>query len=182
MLRTVASGWRNAPSAPQQAVFGCGEKEFDVRYRFGRDGVQAHVNGVALDDVAVIEARPDQVTLRINGVRRQLAVQRVGDTCYVDNPAGSSTLLEAPRFPNPDALAAEGSLLAPMPGTVVRVATEVGAAVTAGTPIVVLEAMKMEHTVVAPHDGTVAEIPVAAGEQVDTGTVLAVVDAGEGHA
>jgi biotin carboxyl carrier protein len=67
-----------------------------------------------------------------------------------------------------------------MPGGVVRVLAEPGAAVTAGQPLVVLEAMKMEHTVVAPVDGTVTELHVAPGDQVDTGQVLAVVDDGSG--
>jgi biotin carboxyl carrier protein len=63
-----------------------------------------------------------------------------------------------------------------MPGTVVRVEVAPGAQVKAGTPIVVLEAMKMEHSVSAPHDGVVTDIEVTGGQQVDVGTVLAVVD------
>jgi biotin carboxyl carrier protein len=65
-----------------------------------------------------------------------------------------------------------------MPGTVVRVLAEPGAAVEAGRPLVVLEAMKMEHTVAAPLDGVVAEIAVGQGDQVETGQVLAVVEEG----
>lgn len=52
---------------------------------------------------------------------------------------------------------------------------ELGAGVTAGTPLLVLEAMKMEHEIVAPADGTVDELPVAAGDQVSAGQVLAVI-------
>jgi biotin carboxyl carrier protein len=72
-------------------------------------------------------------------------------------------------------------LIAPMPGTVVRVAATAGEPVAAGTALVVLEAMKMEHTIAAPHDGTVAEIRVSVGDSVDLGTVLAVVEALEGR-
>jgi biotin carboxyl carrier protein len=68
-----------------------------------------------------------------------------------------------------------GSLLAPMPASVVRVEVDEGAAVSAGTPIVVLEAMKMEQTVRAPGDGVVAAILVTAGQQVDSGQALAIV-------
>ena len=50
----------------------------------------------------------------------------------------------------PDDAVASGSLLAPMPGTVVSVAVEKGDEVTAGQPVLVLEAMKMQHTVAAP--------------------------------
>ena len=71
---------------------------------------------------------------------------------------------------------ASGSLLAPMPGTVVRVAVEAGAQVAAGDVVLVLEAMKMQHTVSAPHAGTVTEINVEPGAQVASGEVLAVVE------
>ena len=57
-----------------------------------------------------------------------------------------------------------------MPGTVVRIAVEVGAAVAAGQPLLWLEAMKMEHAVRAPVAGVVAELPVAVGQQVAQGT------------
>jgi propionyl-CoA carboxylase alpha chain len=68
--------------------------------------------------------------------------------------------------------------VAPMPGTVVRVAVAVGAAVEPGQPLVWLEAMKMEHVVVAPARGTVTELPVTVGQQVAQGTPLAVVEEG----
>jgi biotin carboxyl carrier protein len=100
----------------------------------------------------------------------------------VDGPGGSVALAELPRFPDPNAAAAAGSLLAPMPGGVVRVLAEEGSAVTAGQPLVVLEAMKMEHTIVAPVDGVLAELNVGAGDQVDTGQVLAVVSEGKENA
>ena len=54
------------------------------------------------------------------------------------------------------------------------VLAEPGTAVTAGQPILVLEAMKMEQTVSAPADGVLAELHAKAGDQVSTGQVLAV--------
>ncbi len=94
---------------------------------------------------------------------------------YVDSPRSSRTLREVPRFTDPADAVASGSLLAPMPGTVVRVAVEAGAEVAAGEVVLVLEAMKMQHTVTAPHAGTVGEIRVEPGTQVAAGEVLAVV-------
>ncbi|MYZ08286.1 hypothetical protein GT028_13065, partial [Streptomyces sp. SID2999] len=70
-------------------------------------------------------------------------------------------------------------LLAPMPGTVVRLAeglTE-GTEVTAGQPLIWLEAMKMEHRITAPTDGTLTALPAAVGRQVEMGALLAVVEA-----
>ena len=66
-----------------------------------------------------------------------------------------------------------------MPGTVLRTAAAVGDTVTAGQPLLVLEAMKMEHRVTAPADGILAELRVAPGEQVELGTLLAVVKSTE---
>ena len=65
-----------------------------------------------------------------------------------------------------------GRLTAPMPGRVIAVLVEAGAAVTKGQPLIVLEAMKMEHTVAAPADGTVTDLPFAAGDQVEEGVAL----------
>ncbi len=109
-------------------------------------------------------------------MRRVYRVHRVGSGTYVDASDGSSALTEVPRFGDPEKLAPAGSLLAPMPGLVRRVLVEVGAAVTAGQPLLVLEAMKMEQTVAAPAAGVVAELRAKAGEQVAAGQVLAVVE------
>ncbi|MCD9085536.1 acetyl/propionyl/methylcrotonyl-CoA carboxylase subunit alpha [Stenotrophomonas sp. SY1] len=65
-----------------------------------------------------------------------------------------------------------GSLLAPMPGRVVTLLVEPGSTVTRGTPLLVMEAMKMEHTLQAPADGTVHGFRAKAGDQVGDGAVL----------
>ncbi len=93
----------------------------------------------------------------------------------VDSSLGPVTLKPVSRFTDPGATAVAGSLLAPMPGTVVRLGTAVGDQVTAGQPLLWLEAMKMEHVIAAPAAGIIAELPVAAGQQVQVGSVLAVV-------
>jgi acetyl/propionyl-CoA carboxylase alpha subunit len=61
---------------------------------------------------------------------------------------------------------------APMPGLIVRVLCKVGEVVTAGTPVVVMEAMKMENELRANGDGTVGEILVQVGQAVEKGTLL----------
>ena len=53
-----------------------------------------------------------------------------------------------------------------MPGTVTVVQASLGDLVEAGTPLLVVEAMKMEHVLTAPHAGTVTELGVTAGEPV----------------
>ena len=67
----------------------------------------------------------------------------------------------------------ETGVLAPMPGKVIRVSVEEGAPVEKGTPILVLEAMKMEHEIVAPRPGRVVRLPYRVGDQVEAGARLA---------
>jgi pyruvate carboxylase subunit B len=64
------------------------------------------------------------------------------------------------------------SVIAPMPGLIVRVGVEPGDAVQAGQPLVVIEAMKMENELRAPAAGTVRTVHVAAGSAVEKGAVL----------
>jgi biotin carboxyl carrier protein len=109
-------------------------------------------------------------------VRRIVEVTRIGSVSYVDSALGHDALTEVERFPDPAAAVHAGSLLAPMPGTVVRVDVAAGDTVEAGAAMVTIEAMKMEHAVRAPVRGTVAAVCVAVGAQVDSGTVLAVVE------
>ena len=168
--RTAAPvGWRNNPSQLQRASF----EDFDVGYRLSPLALE--VNGEPLE-ARLHACTPELVELEAGGVRRRIEVHLVGDTAYVDSPFGSSALRELPRFPPADAGAAAGSLVAPMPGSVVRVAVEPGQEVEAGQPLVVVEAMKMEHTVAAPRAGRVAEVRVAPGEQVEGGRVLVVLE------
>ena len=116
------------------------------------------------------------VDLEIAGVRRVIDVQAAGGAWYVDSALGHSVLTEVDRFPDPSAAAQAGSLLAPMPGTVVRVEVALGDHVPAGAVILAIEAMKMEHAIRAPAAGVVADLPVAVGAQVDSGSVLAVLE------
>ncbi|RYJ02578.1 MAG: biotin/lipoyl-binding protein, partial [Actinomycetales bacterium] len=128
------------------------------------------------DPGAPVAAGPQHVTLETDGVRTTYAVAVDGLAVDVDSPRGHVRLNRVPRFVDPAEQVASGSLLAPMPGTVVSVAVEAGQQVEAGQPVLVLEAMKMQHTVSAPHAGTVTEIDVKPGAQVAAGEVLAVVE------
>ena len=73
--------------------------------------------------------------------------------------------------------AADGAILAPMPGKVIAVDVTEGDAVTAGQRLMVLEAMKMEHALTAPFDGTVNELNASEGGQVQVDAILARVEA-----
>ena len=127
-----------------------------------------------------VSAAPGVVVLDGAGVQRRYHVDRVGPTVYVDGPEGATVLTELDRFPLPGTTLAAGSLVAPLPGTVVRVAVGPGDAVAVGDVLVAIEAMKMEHEIRAHSAGTVTEVHVTAGNQVDAGRLLVVVgEAGE---
>ncbi len=172
---SLPSGWRNVAAHPQRVAYTVAGQEVAVAYRFRRTGLEVAVDGEPLP-VGLVSAAPDRVVLDVDGVRRTYAVHQSDAAVYVDDPTGSSALVRVPRFPDPNALAHAGSLLAPMPGAVVRVMAAVGARVGAGQPLVVLEAMKMEHTVAAPIDGVLTAVHVQPGDQMERGQALAVVE------
>jgi len=184
-LSSVPSGFRNIASGYQTKSFGRGDEEIAVRYRFERragSSVSAAAPGfgVALPDdegVEVVSAAGDSVILAVDGVARTLRVARYGDAVFVDGPDTSVTLRVLPRYVDPSAVQRPGSLLAPMPGSVIRVAVAEGDTVTAGQPLLWLEAMKMEHTIAAPSDGVVATLAVEVGRQLAVGDVLAIIEA-----
>jgi propionyl-CoA carboxylase alpha chain len=172
LLPGLRSGFRSIPVGFRSRSFGVGERSIEVRYRFGRDGVEIE----GRDGVTLVSASGSRVVFDLDGVQRAFEVARFDDRVVVDGALGSVELRVLPRFVDPATVLPAGALVAPMPGTVVRVAVSVGSPVVAGQPLVWLEAMKMEHAVRAPVDGVVAELPVTVGQQVAQGTPLAVVD------
>ena len=89
-------------------------------------------------------------------------------------PATPAPAKSAPAAPATQEPAAGGAIVAPMPGTILSVAVEVGAVVTKGQTLLVLEAMKMENEIQAPADGTVQELNVSQGLSVNAGDTLIV--------
>ena len=160
VLRTLPAGWRNNPSQPATATY---EQVGEVTYR--------PVDGV-------VAATPDEVVLDDAGLRTAYRVHAAGATSTVTGPGWSVVLTEVDPLPEPVTALPAGSLTAPMPGLVVAVRAAAGDRVTAGQPLLALEAMKMEHAVLAPAAGVLAELRVTVGTQVDTGDVLAVIEEG----
>lgn len=80
----------------------------------------------------------------------------------------------APKAAAPAATGTAGAIkvAAPMPGKILGIKTQVGAAVKKGEVVIILEAMKMENEIVAPQDGTVASIAVSVGASVESGEVM----------
>ncbi|MEU9253562.1 biotin carboxylase N-terminal domain-containing protein [Streptomyces sp. NPDC048270] len=167
-LAARLGGWRNVRSQPQTRRYTAAGTEYEVAY-----------HPVDHPGVRVLSAAPDLVTLEVDGIRRLFHVKQNSNSSdlYVDSALGAHTLTPVPRFADPQARTEPGSLLAPMPGTVVRVAEGLapGVAVTAGQPLLWLEAMKMEHRILAPASGTLTALHATTGRQVEFGALLAVV-------
>jgi len=174
VMAQIPSGWRNLVSGDQHKSYRDDtEHEHRIAYRFTR-------HGVTLPDdpgTTLVSASPDEVVLAGDaGVATAFAVARYGDQICIDSPLGAVTLTRAPRFPEPGSVVEKGSLVAPMPGAVIRLGASLGDIVAEGQPLVWLEAMKMEHTITAPSDGVVVQLNIAVGQQVDVGAVLARVE------
>ncbi|MER7608142.1 biotin carboxylase N-terminal domain-containing protein [Nocardioides sp. NPDC127503] len=162
--------WRNVTSQPQRTVFEDDSADGLVVEWYGtRDGYR-------IDGFEVIDAGRERVVLEKDGLRTTYEVSIDGDRIDVDSSFGHTALRKRPRFTDPATQTQPGSLLAPMPGSVISVLAESGSSVTEGQPLLVLEAMKMQHTVTAPTDGVLTQINVKPGTQVAAGEVLAVVE------
>ena len=114
----------------------------------------------------------------VNGVSYEVSVEEVEEgqaaAPAVAPVKAAPVKVEAPAK-KAKASGAAGSVKvsAPMPGKIIAVKKDAGAAVKKGEVILVLEAMKMENEIVAPQDGTVASVNVGAGDAVEAGDVLA---------
>jgi propionyl-CoA carboxylase alpha chain len=172
---SIPSGWRNLASGYQVKTYlDDGGTEHRIEYRFTRTGLLLPSD----ESIQLVSASADEVVLADgNGVASSFAVARHGQDIYVDSARGPVHLVALPRFPEPGSAVEKGSLVAPMPGNVIRLGAAVGDTVTTGQPLIWLEAMKMEHTITAPADGVLAELNVDTGQQVEVGAVLARVEA-----
>lgn len=174
VFAAVPSGWRNLASGFQVKSYrDDADTEHRVEYRFTRTGLVLAGD----ESVGLVSATHDEVVLSdAAGVACSFGVARYGHDIHVDSARGPVHLIALPRFPEPGSAVEQGSLVAPMPGNVIRLGAAVGEAVTAGQPLIWLEAMKMEHTITAPTDGVLTQLDVTAGQQVEVGAVLARVE------
>ena len=110
----------------------------------------------------------------MSGRMHRLAVKQSGAHLELFR-AGRHTTLRPARTEDSlqaEARSDEGSLLTPLPGTVVAVHVGTGETVARGAPLITVEAMKMEHTLTAPYAGVVERLPYAVADRVAAGAVL----------
>jgi 3-methylcrotonyl-CoA carboxylase alpha subunit len=161
-------GWRLNGHCTRELRFGAGQAEVSVNVQYQRQGWLC--NG---QPVAVLSQAEHELALAVAGRRVVATVVEAPDGWHVFC-GGAHTLL-APHNPLAVDEAEEthgGGFTAPMSGVIVQLLVPAGSAVKRGTPLLVMEAMKMEHKVSAPADGVVKQFLCAAGNQVREGQEL----------
>jgi acetyl-CoA/propionyl-CoA carboxylase biotin carboxyl carrier protein len=115
-------------------------------------------------------AERERVTVEVGG--RRLEVSLPAGLGVRSGGAADRKPPTAHRAAAAGGVASGDALVAPMQGTIVKVAVEVGQLVEAGDLVVVLEAMKMEQPINAHQSGKIGELSAAIGDVVSSGTVL----------
>ncbi|MEV4326061.1 acetyl/propionyl/methylcrotonyl-CoA carboxylase subunit alpha [Microbispora rosea] len=168
----VADGWR--VGEPAWTVHRLG---VPVRVRGAAGDAEIDVNDRSLGRARLEWTGADEAAVTLGGVTRRYAVVRSRDTVWLaeGGRAWPVTRHEPgdPKDRQGGTLAGDGVVRSPMPGTVLLVKAAEGDRVTAGQPLVVVEAMKMEHTLTAPADGVLAELRARPGQTVELDAVVA---------
>ena len=126
-------------------------------------------------EVALIGRSAERIQFEIGGSVYDVAIEPTQTLRRTGTSAPVQSV--APRQPaSPAAQSNADEVRAPMPGIVVQVLVQLGAKVTLGQPVVVVEAMKMENSIAATKAGVVAHIGVKQGQQVNGGDVLLVIE------
>jgi acetyl-CoA/propionyl-CoA carboxylase biotin carboxyl carrier protein len=181
----VPDGWRlGEPAWTVRRLQAPGGKPVTVRLRGRSSAAQVRV-GDGEPQAASATRDGDRLTVTLGGRTRTWTVVHDGGTLWLAADGAVVALREHERLAGAAAGGAgDGAVTAPMPGTVTVVRAQEGDEVAAGTPLLVVEAMKMEHVLTAPVAGTVTELSVTAGQSVRLDERLAVVTppaAGEGE-
>ena len=171
----AGDGWRlGAPPAPVPVELGT-DGGVDVVTVDKAAGVVS--TGEHRWEVRPVAGQPGLLRLEIDRVIHEAHLEIDAHTVTV------GYLGQPHEFTRPDAFGpagehtlSDGSVAAPMPGTVIAVSAEAGATVAAGETLGLMEAMTMELALKAPFDGVVREVNARAGEQVGLGDTLFVVD------
>lgn len=123
-------------------------------------------------NVELVEVRGNEAELRIDGRTAFVPfIVQAGEVWFaLDGEIWIADVAE--KGGRAKARHRDHSMSAPMPGIVLKILVSLGQQVSKGTPLLILEAMKMEHQIVAPRDGTVAAIHCTEGELVQPGVDL----------
>jgi biotin carboxyl carrier protein len=113
-------------------------------------------------------------TLNVNGEPRRVSVRSIDFVSEIAPPKEEAK--EAPEELSKLPEDRRGAIYPPMPGRVVSISVREGAKLRVGSPLLILEAMKMQNEVSSPLEGVVREIKVKPGDLVDVGDVMVLIE------
>ncbi|GAA0369331.1 acetyl-CoA carboxylase biotin carboxylase subunit [Microbispora corallina] len=175
----VADGWRVGERAWTVLRLGV-----PVRIRGTASGTETdaawhgevEVDGRRLGPARLV-LREGEAAVTVGGVTRRYVVARERETVWLAEGGRAWPFTRHdpgdPGDREGAGHAGDGAVRSPMPGTVLLVKAAEGDRVSAGQPLVVVEAMKMEHTLTAPLDGVLSELRARQGQAVELDAVLA---------
>jgi 3-methylcrotonyl-CoA carboxylase alpha subunit len=173
------TGWRLNRDAYSDLVFKDGDATVTVRAHYRGGNYLLNLADGAIEAEAVL-GEGGIITARVGDMVCKGRVLRRADEAFVFIDGNTHRLISVdPRRPAQGSAAAIGKIVAPMPGTLTKIAVAVGDAVKKGAVLAIVEAMKMEHAVLAPRPGKVLEVRFAAGDLVPEGAELVVLEAAE---
>ncbi len=167
-----AHGWRLNTTYRRTMTLNSGAAAHDVVIEYARSGYVFHY----VDTSTPLAFTPNSgsgMSIRFGQHTLTADVVRAGDELHVFHNGRHRLLALADIIAQSAAAEVEtGKLTAPMPGKLIAIHVAAGARVERGTPLLVMEAMKMEHTIAAPSNGIVSELLYAVGDQVVEGAEL----------
>ena len=131
---------------------------------------------IPISDISIsYNSNLDQFLVNIDKISKLAHVVKVKDSYWI-HLDGRIHIVNLHEIGYSNQKQSEGSLVAPMPGTIIEILVKKGQRVRKGQSLMVMEAMKMEHKVSAPSSGKIKNILVSKGEQVENGQTLVVLD------
>ena len=170
---SIPKGFRNHRFRDEERAWRIGDDTIVVRFRRVDDHTIRITTDGAGRTARLVERRRDRVRVELDGSQRAYAFASHGERCWVGSDDGSTIeLLEPEMFPRKTSLDDEARVRASMPGRVTKLMVSSGQSVTTGSPLLVLEAMKMEQVVTASRDGIIDSVLVDVGQNVAIGADL----------
>ncbi len=172
----ATNAWQANLDSIEELYFNENEKEHVLVVHYQKQVIKLQINDRQIIASGTLGNDGD-LSADLDGTRTHVTVVENDDTLTILHSGNSYqlTLLNKTDHSG-DEEVAPGSLTSPMPGKVIEVLVSEGDKVKKGTPLIILEAMKMEHTISAPLDGTVTALHYAAGDMLDEGVELLVVE------
>jgi 3-methylcrotonyl-CoA carboxylase alpha subunit len=168
----LTTGWQMNGDNHHVLTLQDGDTSVCVTAHYRRDGYLLDLPGGQL----LVRGKLDDdgnLLADLGGARIAATVVRHGDDLTIITNGSSHRLtLHDPLAHAGEQEVEGGRLTAPMPGKIIALLVQAGASVEKGTPLVIMEAMKMEHTITAPRDGMIAEIHFPVGAVVNEGAEL----------